>query len=113
MRGFTFVTAPDHLCTKLIKLNGTDFKSHHITIEETQVKPKVKESSPLRNKTTGTKNYQTPFEEVPVVPGEKRCSNATRPHNSVFNTIIFTDSIPKDIQMHEFNRNAKIVMQKC
>ena len=54
--------------------------------------------------TTEIKNYQTLFEEVPVVPGEKGYSKATRLHNSVFNTIILTGSIPKGIQMHKFNR---------
>ena len=33
-----------------------------------------------------------------MVPGEKSYSKATRSHNSVFNTIIFTDSIPKGIK---------------
>ena len=96
-RGFAFITAPDHVCTKLIKLNGINFKSHHFTIEEALVKPKVKESPPLGNKTTKIKNYQTPIEEIPVVPGEKNYSKAIRLHNSVFNTIIFTESIPKGI----------------
>ena len=45
-RGFAFITAPDHVCTKLIKLNGIDFKSHHLTIEEALVKSKVKEPPP-------------------------------------------------------------------
>ena len=76
-RGFAFITAPDHVCTELIKLNGTDFKSHRLTIEEALVKPIVKEPSSSRNKTTGIKNYQTPFEEVRVVPGEKSYSEAT------------------------------------
>ena len=99
-RGFAFITAPDDVCTKLIKLNGIDFKSHHLTIEE-------KEPSSSRNKTIGIKNYQTPFEEVPVVPGEKSYSKATSSQNSVFNTITFTDSVPKGIQMHKFNRLIK------
>ena len=103
-RGFAFITVPDHMCTELIKLNEIDFNSHRLTIEEAQVKPKLKESLPSRNKTTETKNYQTPFEEVRVVPGERTYSKATRSHNSVFNTIIFTESIPKGTQMHKFNR---------
>ena len=76
-RGFAFITAPDHVRTKLIKLNGIDFKSHRLTIEEALVKPIVKEPSSSRNKTTGIKNYQTPFEDVRVVPGEKGYSEAT------------------------------------
>ena len=106
-RGFTFITAPDRVCTELIKLSGIDFKSHSLTIEETLVKPKVKEPSPSGNKTTEIKNYQTPFAEVPVVPGEKSYSKATSSHNSVFNITVFTDSIPKGIQLHKFNRLIK------
>ena len=89
-----FITASDHVCTELIKLNGIDFKSERLTIEEALVKPKVKEPSLSRNKATKIKNYQRPFEEVPVVAGEKSYSEATRSHNGVFYTIIFTDSIP-------------------
>ena len=91
-KGFAFITAPDYVCTELIKSNGTDFKSHRLTIEEVLVKPKVKEPPPSGNKTTEIKNYQTPIEEVPVVlvvPGEKSYSEAKRSHNNVFNTIIF------------------------
>ena len=48
-RGFAFITAPDHMCTELIKLNGIDFNSRRLTIEEAQVKPKLKESSTSSN----------------------------------------------------------------
>ena len=102
-----FITAPDHVCIESIKLNGIDFKSHRLNIEEAQVKLKLKESSPSRNKTTETKNYQTPFEEVPVVPSEKSHSKTTKSHNSLFNTTIFTDTIPKGIPMHKFNSLIK------
>ena len=71
-RGFAFITAPDHVCTGLIKLNGVDFKSNRLTIEEALVKPKAKQPSSSGNKTTGIKNYQIPFEEVPeVLSGER------------------------------------------
>ena len=43
-RDFAFITALDHVCTDLIKLNVIDFKSHHLPIEEALVKSKVKES---------------------------------------------------------------------
>ena len=111
-RGFTFITAPDHVCTELIKLNGIDFKSYRLTIEEALVKPKITKSSPSGNKINAIRNYQTPIEEVPVVPGQKSNSKATRSHNSVFNTIIFTDSIPKGIQMQKFNHLIKNLQAK-
>ena len=52
LRGFAFITAPDHVCTELIKLNGIDFKSHRLTIEKSLVKPRVNEPSNSGNKTT-------------------------------------------------------------
>ena len=107
LRSFAFITAPDHACTELIKLNAIDFKSHRLNIEEALVKSKITKSSPLGNKTTAIENYQTPIEEVPVVSSEKSYSKAIRSHNSVFNTIIFTGSIPKGIQMQNFNRLIK------
>ena len=48
LRGFTFITATDHVCSELIKLNGIDFKSHRLTIKEALVKPKVKEPITLK-----------------------------------------------------------------
>ena len=78
LRGFAFITAPDHVCTELIKLNGIDFISHRFTIEKSRVKPRVKEPSNSGNKTTEIKNYQTFLEEVTVVPRDKSYSKATR-----------------------------------
>ena len=37
-RGFGFITAPDHVCTELIKSNEIDFNSDRLTIEEAQSK---------------------------------------------------------------------------
>ena len=58
-RGFAFITAAEHAYTELIKLNGIDFKSHCLTINDNLIKAKVTESSPSDNKTTAIKNYQT------------------------------------------------------
>ena len=55
-RGFAFITAADHAYTEL---NGIDFKSHCLTINDNLIKAKVTESSPSDNKTTAIKNYQT------------------------------------------------------
>ena len=42
---FEFITASDHVCIKLKKLNEIDFELHRLAIEETLVKPKKTESS--------------------------------------------------------------------
>ena len=36
-----FIAAPNHVCTELIKLNGLDFQSQRLTIEEAPVKLKI------------------------------------------------------------------------
>ena len=59
------------------------------------------------------KNYQAPIEGIPVVPTEKSYSKAGSSHKNVFNTIVFTDSIPKGMHMQKFNcliknRQAKL-----
>ena len=65
-KGFAFITAPDCVCTELIKLNGTDFELHHFTIEEALVKPKRTDSSPSNKKKAAIKIYQPYIEEIPV-----------------------------------------------
>ena len=56
-RDFAFITAPNHVCTELFKLNGIDFKLHRLTIEEALVKPTVKEPPLSGNKKIEIKNY--------------------------------------------------------
>ena len=88
-------------------------ESHRLTIEEALVKSKRTEQSPSDKNKSVIKGYQTPIERIPVVPGEKSYSKATGLNKNVFNTVIFTDSIPKGMQMQKFsrlikNRRAKI-----
>ena len=82
---------------------------HHLTTEEALVKLKST-SSPSDKKKAEIKNYQTPIEGIPVVPAEKSYSKAASLHKNVFNTVIFTDSIPKGMQMQKFNH---LIKQKC
>ena len=72
---YWYLKYSDHVCTELIKLNGIDFKSQDLTIEEALVNPKITEPSPSGNKTTEIKNYQTSIEEVPAVPSKRSKSN--------------------------------------
>ena len=58
----------------LLKLNGIDFKSHRLTIEEALLKPKRAESSPSDKKKATIINYQAPIKGISVIPGEKSCS---------------------------------------
>ena len=61
-------------------------------------------SSPSDQKRAAIKNYQAPIEEIPVVPSEKSyAKQQVCIKTNVFNTVIFTDSIPKSIQMQKFN----------
>ena len=71
LRGFVFITEPDHICIELIKLNGIILEVHRLTIEEDPVKPKMTGSSTSNKKESPIKNFQSLSEEIPVSCGEK------------------------------------------
>ena len=50
---------------------------------------------------------QNLLEKLPLVPGKRNYCEATQPSPSPYNTLIFTDSIRKDIRMYEFNSLLK------
>ena len=73
---------------------------------EAPVKPK-RTLSPSDKKSAEIKHYETPIKRTPVVPAEKSYSEAASSHKKVFNIVIFTDSVPKGMQMQKFNRLIK------
>ena len=53
------------------------------------------------------------MQKLPLVPGKRNYCEAAQPRPFPYNTLIFTDSIPKGIRMYEFNsllRNRKAKM---
>ena len=50
---------------------------------------------------------QTVFKKLPLIPGEKRYSDAVTSTAKKNDILIFTDSLPKGIRMYEFNRSSK------
>ena len=50
---------------------------------------------------------QTAFKKLPLIPGEKRYSDAVTSTAKKNDILIFTDSLPKGIRMYEFNRLSK------
>ena len=53
------------------------------------------------------------YKNLPSVPGQRNYCEAAQQRPASYNTLIFTDSIPKGIPMHEFNsllRNRKAKM---
>ena len=93
LRSFALITAPDHLCKELIKLNGIDFDLHCLSIEESPVNTKMTGPSLSDKKKIATKNYQTPVEGIQVVPGENIIRKQQVPMK-IF-SIPFTHSITK------------------
>ena len=54
---------------------------------------------------------QNSLQNLPLIPGKRNYCEAAQPRPSPYNTLIFTDNIPKGIRMYEFNsllRNGKI-----
>ena len=112
---FAYVTAPEHVTTELIKLNGIEFNSKCIIVEEAKNKPTTfSEANVLRPKTSVFGNYLTDENQSKLAVGSAKSYIETvhlSPNSS--NTLIFTDSIAKGIRMYEFNRfikNSKATM---
>ena len=117
-KGNAFVSAPKHVCDELLKLNEVKFYGCQIKIEEAKSArvQTIDASSPAKNQpVVMNKNTekQNSLQNVPLVPGKRNYCEATLPRQSLQNTLIFTDSIPKGIRMYEFNsllRNGKAQM---
>ena len=104
---FTYVTAPEHVTTELIKLNGIEFNSKCIIVEEAKNKPTAfSEANALRPTSLVFGNHLTDENQIklPIVSAKKTYSETVRLPPNSSNTLIFTDSIAKGIRMYEFNR---------
>ena len=106
-RGFAFVTGPEHVFKELVKLNGIEFQEKNIAIDQAKKKSSTPSLTPLRKipvEISQKYQRQTAFKRTPVVPGHS-FSEVTKPMSTnSYNTLIFSDSIPKGTQMYQFNR---------
>ena len=107
-RGFAFVNGPEHVLNELVKLKGIEFQEKKLVIDEPKKKPSTPSLTPLRKiPVEVSQKYprQTASNRTPVVPGHKNFSEATKlKSTNSYNTLIFSDSIPKGIRMYQFNR---------
>ena len=110
-RGFAFVTGPEHVLNELVKLNGIEFQEKNLVIDEAKKKPSTPSLTPLRKipvEVSQKYQRQTASNRTPVVPGHKSFSEATKSKSTnSYNTLIFSDSIPKGIGMYKFNRTLR------
>ena len=107
---FAYVTAPEHVTTELIKLNGKEFNSKCIIVEEAKNKSTAfSEANALRPTSPVFGNHLTDENQskLPIGSAKKAYSETARLSPNSSNTLIFTDSIAKGIRMYEFNRFIK------
>ena len=93
------MSAPKHVCDELLKLNEVKFHGSQIKNQPVVVNKNIEKQSSLQN--------------LPLVPDKRNYCKAAQPRLSPYNTLIFTNSIPKGIRMYEFNpflRNRKAKM---
>ena len=115
---YAFVSAPKHVCDELLKLNEVNFHGSQIKIEEAKStrEQTIVSSSPAKNQPVVVNEnllQQNSLQNLPLVPGKRNYCEAAQQRPSPYNTLIFTDSIPKGIRMYEFNsllRNRKAKM---
>ena len=114
-KGYVFVSAPKHVYDELLKLNEVNFHGSQIKIEEAKStrEQTIVSSSPAKNQPVVVNEnllQQNSLQNLPLVPGKRNYCEAAQQRPSPYNTLIFTDSIPKGIRMYEFNsllRNRK------
>ena len=111
-QGFAFVTGPEHVLNELVKLNRIEFQEKVLVIDEAKKKPSTPSSTPLRQipvDASQKSQRQAAFSRTPVlVPGHKNFSEVTKSKSTnSYNTLIFSDSIPKGIRICQFNRTLR------
>ena len=107
---FAYVTAPEHVTTELIKLNGIDSNSKCIIVEEAKNKSTAfSEANVLRPTSPVFGNHLTDGNQskLPIVSAKKSYSETVHLSPNSSNTLIFTNSIAKGIRIYEFNRFIK------
>ena len=109
--GEAFISCPEHVCNELIKLNGNDFLETCIIVEEaTSIRSRVNQGA----KNSVTRRPQVVVNQFPenqdvyfkpsVAPGNRSYAETVQ---SLRKVIIFGDSIPRGIRIHEFNSLVK------
>ena len=109
--GEAFISCPEHVCNELIKLNGNDFLETCIIVEEaTSIRSRVNQGA----KNSVTRRPQVVVNQFPenqdvyfkpsVIPGNRSYTETVQ---SLRKVIIFGDSIPRGIRIHEFNSLVK------
>jgi len=118
-KGFAFVTAPEHVCSELVSLNGFEFQGNYLLIEPAkEVKEQfhshetnihyTNDNSASNIDSAILENQAIEKNLKRVVPGEKSYSKALIAGlKKNQNTVIFTDSLPKGIRMRELNSFLK------
>ena len=117
-KGYAFVSAPKLVCADLLKLSEVKFHGSQIKIEEAKSarEQTIVISSPTNNQPVVVNENllkQNSLQNLPLVPGKRNYCEAAQQRPSPYNTLVFTDSIPKGIRTYEFNsllRNRKAKM---
>ena len=110
-RGFAFISCPDHVCNELIKLNGINFLESCIIVKEaTSTRSRVNQgatNSVTRRPQVVVNQFpenQDVYSKPSVAPGNRSYAETVQ---SLRKVIIFGDSIPRGIRIHEFNSLVK------
>ena len=112
---FVYVTGPKQVTTELIKLNGIEFTSKCVIVEEAKNKTTAfSEANVLRPTSPVLENYLTDENQCKLPIGSPKGSYSETVHLSPnsSNTLIFTDSIAKFVCMNSIDL-LKIPKQQC
>ena len=113
-RGFAFVTAPDHVRNKLLKLNNIQFREKNFVFEAPRLGVKTVKTIPKSNHSIRPKVFVNCFPEnqdvfnrsklVPQIFSYTNAMKSTRLNSGKpIHIIIFGDSMFRGIRVREFN----------
>ena len=111
-RGFAFISCPDHVCNELI---GINFLESCIIVEEaTSTRSRVNQgatNSVTRRPQVVVNQFpenQDVYFKPSVAPGNRSYAKTVQ---SLRKVIIFGDSIPRGIRIHEFNSLVRAMLK--
>ena len=111
-KGFSFITAPQHVTKQSVKLNGVQFKSNCLIVEESKSKRKSNFRSNLHSRPRVINNVSENDNSFPrnnLVPGDVTYADATKSvkrsstGHRKNRIVIFGDSITRRIRVRDFN----------
>ena len=101
-KGFAFIRAPAHITDELIKLGGIEYHDYDLMVEDA-TSTRKRTSHNISNKSRRPSVVVNNCPENQHSYGRKSSASESKFSKRKKQIVIFSDSIPRDIRLREFN----------